>query len=83
MSDQGSAFEWRRKRDRVDKLLERVEHAPQSLLSRGLVTIPQKRPPGCQGAALPRSELKVGYAKRKSSRDVAIDWPGSSRGRFS
>ena len=43
MSDQGSAFEWRRKRDRVDKLLERVEHSPQGLLSRGLVTIPQKR----------------------------------------
>ena len=43
VSDQGSAFEWRRKRDRVDKLLERVEHSPQSLLSRGLVTIPQKR----------------------------------------
>ena len=43
MSDQSSAFEWRRKRDRVDKLLERVEHSPQSLLSRGLVTIPQKR----------------------------------------
>lgn len=43
MGDQASAFEWRRKRDRVDKLLETVEHAPQSLFSRGLVTIPQKR----------------------------------------
>jgi hypothetical protein len=43
VSSQGSAYEWRRKRDGVDKLLERIEHSPQSLLSRGLVTIPQKR----------------------------------------
>jgi hypothetical protein len=44
MGDQGSAFEWRRKRDRVDKALEIVEHAPQTLFARrGLVTIPQKR----------------------------------------
>jgi hypothetical protein len=44
MGDQGSAFEWRRKRDRVDKALEIAEHAPQTLFARrGLVTIPQKR----------------------------------------
>ncbi len=44
MGDQGSAFEWRRTRDRVDKALEIVEHAPQTLFARrGLVTIPQKR----------------------------------------
>jgi len=44
MGDQGSAFEWRRKRDRADKALEIVEHAPQTLFARrGLVTIPQKR----------------------------------------
>ena len=44
MGDQGSAFEWRRKRDRVDKVLEIAEHAPQTLFARrGLVTIPQKR----------------------------------------
>jgi hypothetical protein len=44
MGDQSSAFEWRRKRDRVDKVLEIAEHAPQTLFARrGLVTIPQKR----------------------------------------
>ena len=43
MGDQGSAFEWRRKRDRLDKALERIERAPWTLLSRGLVTNPQKR----------------------------------------
>jgi hypothetical protein len=44
MGDQGSAYEWRRKRDRVDKALEMVEHAPRTLFARrGLVTIPQKR----------------------------------------
>jgi hypothetical protein len=44
MGDQGSAYEWRRKRDRVDKALEIAEHSPQTLFARrGLVTIPQKR----------------------------------------
>jgi hypothetical protein len=44
MGDQGSAYEWRRRRDRVDKALEIAEHAPQTLFARrGLVTIPQKR----------------------------------------
>ena len=44
MGDQGSAYEWRRKRDRLDKALEIAEHAPQTLFARrGLVTIPQKR----------------------------------------
>ena len=45
MGDQGSAFEWRRKRDGLDKTLERIEWAPWTLLGRGLVTIPQKRTP--------------------------------------
>jgi hypothetical protein len=43
MGDQSSAYEWRRKRDRVDKAIERIENAPWSLLSRGLVTTSQKR----------------------------------------
>jgi hypothetical protein len=43
VSDQGSAFEWRRKRDRVNKTLERVEDAPWNLLNRGLVTDSSKR----------------------------------------
>jgi hypothetical protein len=44
MGDQSSAYEWRRKRDRVDKALEIAEHSPQTLFARrGLVTIPQKR----------------------------------------
>jgi hypothetical protein len=43
MGDQGSAYEWRRKRDRVDKALEKIENAPWTLINRGLVTIPQKR----------------------------------------
>ena len=47
------------------------------------VTIHQRVPRGAEALLSPGSELKVGYAKRKSSRDVAIDWPGSSRGRFS
>jgi hypothetical protein len=44
MADQSSAFEWRRKRDRVDKLFERAEDAPQNLFNRrGLVPNSQKR----------------------------------------
>jgi hypothetical protein len=43
MGDQGSAFEWRRRRDRTDKALERVGDAPWNLLSRGLVTDSAKR----------------------------------------
>ena len=66
MSDQGSAFEWRRKRDRVNKLLERVEHSPQSLLSRGLVTIPQKRKVYEEGI-VGRAEILKSPGKRSLS----------------
>jgi hypothetical protein len=33
MGDQSSAYEWRRKRDRVDKTIENVENAAQTLLA--------------------------------------------------
>lgn len=43
-SDQGSGFEWRRKRGRLNKTLERVEDVPWNLLSRrGLLTDSAKR----------------------------------------
>ena len=42
--DQGSGFEWRRKRGRVNRTLERVEDVPWNLLSRrGLLTDSAKR----------------------------------------
>jgi hypothetical protein len=42
--DQGSGFEWRRKRGRVNRALERVEDVPWNLLSRrGLLTDSAKR----------------------------------------
>jgi len=47
------------------------------------VTIYQRVPTGAEGLLAARSELRVGYRKRKSDRDVAIDWPGSSGGRYS
>jgi hypothetical protein len=80
MGDQGSAFEWRRKRDRLDKAIERVEHAPWTLLNRGLITIPQKRKlyevkvTQSFGFGYEAEALRVGYARRGSDRDVAIDW---------
>jgi hypothetical protein len=43
-------------------------------------TVHQRVPSGAEELLTPGSELKVGYEKRKS--DVAIDWPGSSGGRF-
>jgi hypothetical protein len=45
------------------------------------VTIYQRVPTGAEALLFPDSELKVRYAKRKSDRDVAIDWPDSSGGR--
>ena len=39
------------------------------------VTIYQRVPTKAEGLLSPGTELKVGYAKRKSNRDVAIDWP--------
>jgi hypothetical protein len=47
------------------------------------VTIYQRVPSGAEELLAPGSEVKVGYEKRKSDRDTAIDWPGSSGGRFS
>ena len=47
------------------------------------VTIHQRVPTGAEAMIGPGSQLKVGYARRKSSRDVAIDWPGSTGGRYS
>ena len=47
------------------------------------VTVFQRVPTGAEELMSPGSELKVGYAKRKSNRDVAIDWPASTDGRFS
>jgi hypothetical protein len=47
------------------------------------VTIYQRVPPGAEELLTAGSELTVGYAKRKSDRDVAIDWPGSTGGRYS
>ena len=47
------------------------------------VTIHQRVPTGAEALLSSGSELKVGYAKRKSDRDVAIDWPGSTGGRYS
>jgi hypothetical protein len=42
--DQGSGYEWRRKRSRLNRLLERVEDVPWNLLSRrGLLTNSAKR----------------------------------------
>lgn len=53
--DQGSGFEWRRKRGRVNTALERVEDVPWNLLSRrGLLTDSAKRKlyeTGIQGRA--------------------------------
>jgi hypothetical protein len=46
------------------------------------VTIHQRVPTGAEELLAPGSELKVGYARRRSNRDVAIDWPGSSGGRY-
>jgi hypothetical protein len=44
VSDQGSGFEWRRKRGRLNKALERVEDAPWNLLTRrGHLTDSAKR----------------------------------------
>jgi hypothetical protein len=47
------------------------------------VKIHQRVPEGAEELLAKGAELKVGYAKRKSNRDVAIDWPGSSGGRLS
>jgi hypothetical protein len=47
------------------------------------VTIHQRVPTGAEALISPGSELEVGYAKRKSNRDVAIDWPSSTGGRYS
>jgi hypothetical protein len=47
------------------------------------VTIHQRVPTGAEALISPGSQLKVGYARRKSNRDVAIDWPGSTDGRCS
>ena len=47
------------------------------------VTIHQRVPTGAEALISPGSQLKVGYARRKSNRDVAIDWPGSTGGRYS
>ena len=47
------------------------------------VTIHQRVPTGAEALVRPGSQLKVGYARRKSNRDVAIDWPGSTDGRCS
>ena len=46
------------------------------------VTIYQRVPSGAEELLTAGTEFKVGYAKRKSDRDVAIDWPGSTDGRF-
>jgi hypothetical protein len=45
------------------------------------VTIHQRVPTGAEELLAKGTELKVGYAKRGSNRDVAIDWPGSTGGR--
>jgi hypothetical protein len=47
------------------------------------VTIYQRVPSGAEELLTAGSELAVSYAKRKSDRDVAIDWPGSTGGRYS
>jgi hypothetical protein len=47
------------------------------------VTIHQRVPTDAEPLIHPGSQLKVGYARRKSNRDVAIDWPGSTGGRYS
>ena len=47
------------------------------------MTIFQRVPPGAEELLTAGSELAVAYAKRKSDRDVAIDWPGSTGGRYS
>ena len=47
------------------------------------VKIYQRVPSGAEELLAKGTELKVGYAKRKSDRDVAIDWLGSSDGRYS
>jgi len=47
------------------------------------VSIYQRVPTGAEVLLSPGSELTVAYARRKSDRDVAIDWPGSSGGRYS
>jgi hypothetical protein len=47
------------------------------------VTIHQRVPTGAEALIRPGSKLKVGYARRKSNRDVAIDWPGSTGGQYS
>lgn len=47
------------------------------------VTIHQRVPTGAEALIHPGSRLKVAYARHKSNRDVAIDWPGSTRGRYS
>jgi hypothetical protein len=42
--DQGSGFEWRRKRGKVNRTLERIEDVPWNLLSRrGAITDSAKR----------------------------------------
>jgi hypothetical protein len=46
------------------------------------VTIHQRVPSGAEELLSPGSQRKVGYERHKSDRDVAIDWPGSSGGRF-
>ena len=47
------------------------------------VTIYQRVPSGAEDLLSRGAELRVGYARRRTDRDVAIDWPGSSGGRFS
>ena len=46
------------------------------------VTSHQRVPGGAEEMLVAGTELKVGYAKRTSNRDVAIDWAGSSAGRY-
>lgn len=74
--DQGSGFEWRRKRGRVNKALERVEDVPWNVLSRrGLLTDSAKRKlyeTGIQG----RAEILQGPGEH------AISEVGENIGRF-
>jgi hypothetical protein len=86
VADQGSAFEWRRKRDRLDKMLERAGDTPWNLFSpRGLVTNSQKRKvyeEGIQGRAeilkapgkWSRSEIQENVGRFR----VRVELPGEA-----
>ena len=83
MGDQSSAFEWRRKRDGIDKTLERIENAPWTLLNRGLVTTPQKRKvyeEGIVGRAEilegARQELPLDIKENVGRFHVRVELPG-------